>query len=119
MSLFEELKRRNVFRVGIAYVLLGWVVLQGADFALDLIDAPNWIIQVFFIAGLAGLPIVLFALASINGDTLPPGLGAIAVLAIAPLIPAWWTTSTTRETSLYASGISSANMLRSKPVSSI
>ena len=60
MSLFEELKRRNVIRVGIAYVLLGWVVLQAADFALDLIDAPNWIIQVFFIAGLAGLPIALF-----------------------------------------------------------
>ena len=60
MSFFEELKRRNVFRVGIAYVLLGWVVMQAADFALDLIDAPNWIIQVFFIAGLTGLPIALF-----------------------------------------------------------
>ena len=60
MSLFEELKRRNVFRVGIAYVLLGWVVLQVADFALDLIDAPNWVIQVFFIAGVLGLPFALF-----------------------------------------------------------
>ena len=60
MSFFEELKRRNVFRVGIAYVLLGWVVLQAADFALDLIDAPNWIIQAMFIIGLAGLPIALF-----------------------------------------------------------
>ena len=28
MSLFEELKRRNVFRVGIAYVLMAWVLLQ-------------------------------------------------------------------------------------------
>ena len=60
MSFFEELKRRNVFRVGIAYVLLGWVVLQAADFALDLIDAPNWVIQVFFIAGVLGLPFALF-----------------------------------------------------------
>jgi TolB-like protein len=60
LSFFEELKRRNVFRVGIAYVLLGWVVLQAADFALDLIDAPNWIIQALFIIGLAGLPIALF-----------------------------------------------------------
>jgi hypothetical protein len=32
VSLFEELKRRNVFRVGIAYVMLGWVVLQGRGF---------------------------------------------------------------------------------------
>jgi len=60
MSFFEELKRRNVFRVGIAYALLGWVVLQGADFALDLVDAPNWIIQVLFIIGLVGLPFALF-----------------------------------------------------------
>ncbi len=60
LNFIDELKRRNVFRVGIAYVLLGWVVLQGADFALDLIDAPNWIIQALFIIGLAGLPIALF-----------------------------------------------------------
>ncbi|MEJ2534890.1 MAG: adenylyl cyclase, partial [Gammaproteobacteria bacterium] len=60
MSLFEELKRRNVFRVGIAYVLLGWVVLQGADFALDLFDAPNLIILALFIIGLVGLPFDLF-----------------------------------------------------------
>ena len=60
MSFFNELKRRNVFRVGIAYILLGWVVMQAADFALDLIDAPNWIIQALFIIGLAGLPIALF-----------------------------------------------------------
>ena len=55
MNLFTELKRRNVFRVSVAYVLLGWVVLQAVDFALDLTDAPNWIIQVFFIAGLAAI----------------------------------------------------------------
>jgi TolB-like protein len=60
LSFFEELKRRNVVRVGIAYVLLGWVVLQAADFGLDLIDAPNWIIQAMFIIGLAGMPIALF-----------------------------------------------------------
>jgi len=60
VSFIEELKRRNVFRVGIAYVLLGWVVLQAADFALDIIDAPNWIIQALLIVGLAGLPIALF-----------------------------------------------------------
>jgi len=31
MSFFDELKRRNVFRVGIAYVLMGWVLLQAAE----------------------------------------------------------------------------------------
>jgi TolB-like protein len=60
MSFIAELKRRNVIRVGLAYVLMGWVLLQAADFALDLIDAPNWIIQVFFLAVVIGLPVALF-----------------------------------------------------------
>ncbi|RPH97355.1 MAG: adenylyl cyclase, partial [Lysobacterales bacterium] len=60
MSLFEELKRRNVFRVAIAYVLLGWAVLQGADFLLDLAEAPGWVIKVFAIAGLVGFPFAIF-----------------------------------------------------------
>ena len=60
MPIFEELKRRNVFRVAIAYVLLGWAVLQGADFLLDLAGAPEWVIRVFAIAGLVGFPFALF-----------------------------------------------------------
>jgi TolB-like protein/Flp pilus assembly protein TadD len=60
MSLTQELKRRNVFRVAIAYVLLGWAVLQGADFLLDLAEAPGWVIRVFAIAGLVGFPFALF-----------------------------------------------------------
>ena len=60
MSLFEELKRRNVFRVGIAYLLLGWAVLQGADFMLDLVGAPEWVIRTLAVIGLVGFPFALF-----------------------------------------------------------
>ena len=60
MSFFAELKRRNVIRVGIAYVLLGWVVLQGADFLLDLVGAPEWVIRALAVIGLVGLPFALF-----------------------------------------------------------
>ena len=59
MSFIAELKRRNVFRMGIAYVVVTWVLLQAIDFTLDIISAPNWVMQVFFLAGVAGLPIVL------------------------------------------------------------
>jgi len=59
MSFFTELKRRNVFRMGVAYIVVAWVILQAIDFALDIISAPNWVMQVFFMAGVAGLPIVL------------------------------------------------------------
>ena len=59
MTFFGELKRRNVFRVGIAYVVGAWVLLQGIDFMLDAISAPNWIVQVFILAAVAGFPVVL------------------------------------------------------------
>jgi TolB-like protein/Tfp pilus assembly protein PilF len=59
MSFLGELKRRNVFRVGIAYLLGAWVLLQGADFALDVVGAPNWIIQSLTILAAIGLPAVL------------------------------------------------------------
>jgi TolB-like protein len=60
VTFFQELKRRNVFRVAVAYILLGWAVLQGADFLLDLAGAPDWVIRVFAVAGLVGLPFALF-----------------------------------------------------------
>jgi len=59
VSFINELKRRNVFRMGIAYVVVAWVLLQAIDFTLDIISAPNWVMQVFFLAAVAGLPVVL------------------------------------------------------------
>ncbi|MFT5139944.1 MAG: TolB-like protein/Tfp pilus assembly protein PilF [Rhodothermales bacterium] len=45
MSFFEELKRRNVFRVGIAYGVAAWVLLQVADLVLEAIEAPSWVLK--------------------------------------------------------------------------
>ena len=45
LSLFSELKRRNVFRVGIAYVVAAWVIAQVADLVLDNFGAPQWVMQ--------------------------------------------------------------------------
>ena len=59
MSFFQELKRRNVFRMAIAYLVVAWVLLQAVDFALQVIDAPGWILQVFVLAAAVGLPVVL------------------------------------------------------------
>ena len=44
-SLFTELRRRNVFRVGVAYVVAAWVVAQVADLVLENIGAPPWVMQ--------------------------------------------------------------------------
>ena len=59
MSFFEELKRRNVVRVGIAYVVLAWVLAQVADLVLDAFEAPSWVMQVVLILIALGLPVAL------------------------------------------------------------
>ena len=45
MSFYDELKRRNVFRVGVAYIVASWVFLQVADLVLEAINAPDWVLQ--------------------------------------------------------------------------
>ena len=60
MSFFEELKRRNVFRVGIAYLISAWVLLQVVDLVLENIQAPDWVMQVFMLALAIGFPLAIF-----------------------------------------------------------
>lgn len=60
MSLFNELKRRNVFRVGIAYIVMAWLVMQVADVILNNIVAPGWVFHVLLLFLAIGLPFALF-----------------------------------------------------------
>src|SRR5210317_329547 len=59
MSLFSELKRRNVIRVGIAYVVVAWLIMQFADVVLNNIEAPGWVFQAIMLVLAIGLPLVL------------------------------------------------------------
>jgi len=60
VSFIDELKRRNVFRVGIAYVVVAWLIAQVADLVLDNIDAPHWLMQAILLLLGLGLPLALF-----------------------------------------------------------
>lgn len=60
MKLIDELKRRNVFRVGAAYVLLGWVVVQVTDTVSPALNLPEWTLAFVTWIGIIGLPIALF-----------------------------------------------------------
>ena len=57
MNLFEELKRRNVVRVGIAYVLLIWVLIQVTDTVAPVFHLPEWTLAFVTWIGIIGLPI--------------------------------------------------------------
>ena len=60
MSLFAELKRRNVFKVGIAYAITAWLLIQVADILLESIGSPPWVMQTLFVVLGVGFVIALF-----------------------------------------------------------
>ena len=60
MSLFAELKRRNVVRVGVAYIVIGWVLAQVAEFAFENFGTPEWVLKTVVVLLLLGLPLALF-----------------------------------------------------------
>ena len=59
MSFIEELKRRNVIRVGVAYAIAAWLLLQISDLVLENIAAPAWVIQVIMLLLALGFPLVV------------------------------------------------------------
>lgn len=58
-SLFAELRRRNVFRVALAYVIVGWVVLQVAETLAPLMQLPEWTVSLTLYIGIIGFPFAL------------------------------------------------------------
>lgn len=62
VSIFEELKRRNVYRVGLAYIVLTWLVLQVIDTLGPILDLPEWAPKLVLTILGVGLPaVMLFA----------------------------------------------------------
>ena len=59
MTLFAELKRRNVFRASAAYLALGWVVTQVTSTVAPALHMPDWIVPVIVWIGVIGFPFVV------------------------------------------------------------
>ena len=59
MSLFAELKRRNVFRVGIAYAVVAWLLLQLAEVLYEILDLPPWAPRLVLLVLAIGFPLAL------------------------------------------------------------
>jgi len=58
-SFFSELKRRNVYKVAVAYVVAGWALSQGIAQVLPVFDIPNWVVRVLVLLIVTGFPIAL------------------------------------------------------------
>lgn len=58
-SFFSELKRRNVYKVAVAYVVVGWLLIQAASIFLPAFDAPSWVMKIIIIVLALGFPVAL------------------------------------------------------------
>ena len=60
MSLFAELKRRNVIRVGAAYLVVAWLMIEVSDTVFPRLGLPEWTVTLVIALLLLGLPLALF-----------------------------------------------------------
>jgi hypothetical protein len=57
---FTELRRRNVYKVAIAYAVIAWLLMQIASQIFPFFDIPNWAIRLVIMLLALGFPIALF-----------------------------------------------------------
>jgi TolB-like protein/Tfp pilus assembly protein PilF len=58
-SFFSELKRRNVYKVAVAYAVVAWLTIQAASIFLPAFNAPQWVMQIVILILVVGFPIAL------------------------------------------------------------
>src|SRR5256714_8371242 len=54
-----ELKRRNVYKVAVAYAVVAWLLIQAASIILPTFEAPSWVIKVLMAALTLGFPLAI------------------------------------------------------------
>ena len=59
MNFFSELKRRNVYKVAVAYAVVSWLLIQAASIFLPAFNAPQWAMQIIILILVIGFPIAL------------------------------------------------------------
>src|SRR5438874_6420063 len=58
-NFFAELRRRNVYKVAVAYAVAGWVIAQIATQIFPFLEIPNWIVRLVILLIAIGFPIAL------------------------------------------------------------
>jgi TolB-like protein/Tfp pilus assembly protein PilF len=130
LSLFNELKRRNVFKVGIAYVIVAWLVAQVLQLVFESFGTPDWAIKTVLVLLATGLPFSLFlawafemtpeglkrehevdrsqSITSQTGKKLNTTIFAVMAMALAYFVYDKFVLSTGRETAAIESAVEEA-----------
>jgi hypothetical protein len=58
-TFFSELKRRNVYKVAVAYAIVGWLLVQVATQVFPFLEIPTWVVRLVIVLVAAGFPVAL------------------------------------------------------------
>src|SRR5438067_8301936 len=86
-NFFAELKRRNVYKVGVAYAVVGWLVIQISSTVLPTFHAPEWVMQTLVVLLALGFPIALVITWAF--ELTPEGLKRTENVAPDAALPTW------------------------------
>jgi serine/threonine-protein kinase len=88
-NFFAELKRRNVYKVAVAYAVVAWLTIQAASILLPTFDAPSWVMKAFVVLLALGLALVVFI--SWAFESTPQGLKRTADVSAEEMksLPTW------------------------------
>jgi len=98
-SIFTELKRRKVLKVGGAYLVVAWLIVQAASIGFPAFEAPPWALRVFIFVVMLGFPVALvfawvFDVTADGVRTAPSSRASVGVFvvaaALATLAVAWY-----------------------------
>jgi len=84
---FAELKRRNVYKVAVAYAVISWLLIQAASILLPTFEAPPWVMKVLVV--LLGLGFVIAVFISWAFEMTPEGMKRTADISPDQVIPYW------------------------------
>ena len=84
---FTELKRRNVYKVAVAYVVVAWLLIQAASILLPTFEAPVWVMKVVVMLVALGFPVALIIAWAF--EMTPEGLRRTEDVPPSEVIPQW------------------------------
>ena len=58
-NFFGELRRRNVYKVAVAYAIVGWLLVQVATQVFPFLEIPSWVVRLVIALVVIGFPIAL------------------------------------------------------------
>src|SRR5688572_27678958 len=84
---FAELKRRNVYKVAVAYAVIAWLLIQAGSILFPTFEAPGWVMKVFVTLIAAGFVVALIMAWAF--EMTPRGLKPTGEISSNERLPSW------------------------------